>query len=96
MDNMIQESKRRDAAGTGDRRDQRTGGSEMRADTTGTRGVVTTTTLRQILADLGSLGLESEERIEMALDLVRSGHVRLTGRAAYSVYQQLRLPQAVN
>jgi hypothetical protein len=63
----------------------------MHVDTTATRDVVTTTTLRQILADLESLGLEPEEGIELALDLVRAGKVRLAGRAAQSVYRQLGL-----
>lgn len=63
----------------------------MHADTTATRDVVTTTTLRQILADLESLGLEPEDGIELALDLVRAGQVRLAGRAAQSVYRQLGL-----
>lgn len=68
----------------------------MRAETKTGREVVTTTTLGQILSVLDSLGLDSNERIETAFDLVRAGHVRLTGRAAQSVYRQLRLPEPVH
>ena len=48
---------------------------------------MTTTTLSRILADLRTLGIDEDWGIELALDLVRSGEVRLTGPAARSVYR---------